>query len=77
MYRLGQSSLPTEGIGPVVNIWTREVNDIRDGLLADLESHPRMQILAAGLILIALLASPILTLFLGSLGLLVWSSRGS
>ncbi|MGZ3318790.1 MAG: ABC transporter ATP-binding protein, partial [Isosphaeraceae bacterium] len=31
MYRLGQSSLPTEGIGPVVNIWTREVNDIRDG----------------------------------------------
>jgi ABC-type multidrug transport system fused ATPase/permease subunit len=72
MYRLGQSSLPTEGIGPVVNIWTREVNDVRDGLLADLDATPRMQILAAGLILIALLASPILTLFLGSLGLLVW-----
>jgi ABC-type multidrug transport system fused ATPase/permease subunit len=72
MYRLGQSSLPTEGTGPVVNIWTREVNDVRDGLLADLDATPRMQILAAGLILIALLASPILTLFLGSLGLLVW-----
>ena len=71
MYRLGQSSLPTEGIGPVVNIWTREVNDIRDGVLADLGHTPRMQILAVGLILIALLASPILTLFLGSLGLLV------
>ena len=71
MYRLGQSSLPTEGIGPVVNIWTREVNDIRDGLLADLGHTPRMQILAAGLILIALLVSPILTIFLGSLGLLV------
>ncbi len=71
MYRLGQSSLPTEGIGPVVNIWTREVNDIRDGVVADLGHTPRMQILAVGLILIALLASPILTLFLGSLGLLV------
>ena len=42
MYRLGQSSLPTEGIGPVVNIWTREVNDVRDGLLADLDVIPRM-----------------------------------
>jgi len=72
MYRLGQSSLPTEGIGPVVNIWTREVNDVRDGLLADLEVTPRMQVLAAGLVLIALFASPLLTLFLASLGLLVW-----
>jgi ABC-type multidrug transport system fused ATPase/permease subunit len=72
MYRLGQSSLPTEGIGPVVNIWTREVNDVRDGLLADLDVTPRMQILAAGLILLALIASPILTIFLSSLGLLVW-----
>jgi ABC-type multidrug transport system fused ATPase/permease subunit len=72
MYRLGQSSLPTEGIGPVVNIWTREVNDIRDGLLADLDVTPRMHVLGIGLILIALIASPILTLFLGSLGLLVW-----
>ncbi len=71
MYRLGQSSLPTEGIGPVVNIWTREVNDIRDGLFADLRFTPGMQILAIGLILIALLTSPILTIFLGSLGLLV------
>ena len=46
MYRLGQSSLPTEGIGPVINLWTREVNDIRDGLIADLDvdaadSRPR------------------------------------
>ena len=31
MYRLGQSSLPTEGVGPVVNLFTREVNDVRDG----------------------------------------------
>jgi ABC-type multidrug transport system fused ATPase/permease subunit len=72
MYRLGQSSLPTEGIGPVVNIWTREVNDIRDGLLADLDNTPRMQILGVGLILIALLTGPLLTVFLGTLGILVW-----
>ena len=32
MYRLGQSSLATEGTGPIVNLMTREVNDIRDGL---------------------------------------------
>ena len=43
-----------------------------DGLFADLDVTPRMHVLGIGLILIALLASPILTLFLGSLGLLVW-----
>ena len=72
MYRLGQSSLPTEGIGPVINLWTREVNDIRDGLIADLDLTPRIQVLAAGLLVIALLVSPLLTTFLASLGLLVW-----
>jgi ABC-type multidrug transport system fused ATPase/permease subunit len=72
MYRLGQSSLPTEGVGPVVNIWTREVNDVRQGLLADLDAIPRVQVLGVGLILIAVLTSPILTVALGSLGLLVW-----
>ena len=77
MYRLGQSSLPTEGIGPVVNIWTREVNDIRDGLIADLDVTPRMQVLAAGLILIALLASPILTIFLARWASWSGSPRGS
>jgi ABC-type multidrug transport system fused ATPase/permease subunit len=71
MYRLGQSSLPTEGVGPVVNLWTREVNDIRDGLITDLAFNPRMWILGAGLSLFALLTSPILALFLASLGLLV------
>ncbi len=72
MYRLGQSSLPTEGTGPVINLWTREVNDIRDGLVDDLDVTPRTQILAAGLLLMALVVSPILTVFLGSFGLLVW-----
>ena len=72
MYRLGQSSLPTEGVGPVINLWTREVNDIRDGLIADLDVTPRIHVLAAGLLVIALLVSPLLTVFLASLGLLVW-----
>ena len=72
MYRLGQSSLPTEGVGPVINLWTREVNDIRDGVIADLDATPRLQVLAAGLLIIALLVSPILTVFLASLGILVW-----
>jgi ABC-type multidrug transport system fused ATPase/permease subunit len=72
MYRLGQSSLPTEGIGPVVNLWTREVNDIRDGVFADFDVTPRVQVLFAGLLIMAVLVSPILTVFLGSLGLLVW-----
>ena len=72
MYRLGQSSLPTEGVGPVINLWTREVNDVRDGLFADLDNTPRLQILAGGLLVVALLVSPILTVFLASVGLLVW-----
>jgi ATP-binding cassette, subfamily B, bacterial len=72
MYRLGQSSLPTEGIGPVINLWTREVNDVRDGLVTDLDLTPRIQVLAVGLLVIALLVSPLLTTFLASLGLFVW-----
>jgi ATP-binding cassette, subfamily B, bacterial len=72
MYRLGQSALPTEGVGPVINLWTREVNDIRDGLMADLEATPRLHVLAGGLLIIALLVSPVLTIFLTSLGILVW-----
>jgi ABC-type multidrug transport system fused ATPase/permease subunit len=72
MYRLGQSSLPTEGVGPVVNLLTREVNDIRDGLAAELDRRFRSPLLAVGLLLFALGISWVLTLFLASLGVLVW-----
>jgi ABC-type multidrug transport system fused ATPase/permease subunit len=72
MYRLGQSSLPTEGTGPVVNLITREVNDVRDGLFTDLLFGYRVPVLAAGLLLTVFCLSPVLTLFLGSLGALVW-----
>ena len=68
MYRLGQSSLPTEGTGPVVNLLTREVNDVRDGLFAELDGSFRLPVLAAGLVAIALFLSPVLTVFLASLG---------
>jgi len=71
MYRLGQSSLPTEGVAPIANLWTREVDDVRDALLADFDAVPRMIILGVGLAALALLVSPVLTLFLVSLGLLV------
>jgi ATP-binding cassette subfamily B protein len=75
MYRLGQSSLPTEGTGPVINIITREVNDIRDALFADLDRGYRMPILAIGLVVIALAISWPLAIFLATLGLLVgWAT---
>ena len=72
MYRLGQSSLPTEGTGPVVNLITREVNDLRDSLFAEMEDSVRLPVLAAGLLLYAFGLSWVLTLFLGALGILVW-----
>jgi ABC-type multidrug transport system fused ATPase/permease subunit len=72
MYRLGQSSMPTEGTGPAVNLLTREVNDVRDGLFAELDYEYRMPVLAVGLAAIALFLSPTLTVFLASLGALVW-----
>jgi ATP-binding cassette, subfamily B, bacterial len=72
MYRLGQSSLPTEGTGPVVNLFTREVNDVRDGLFQLLDVGWRMPLLAFGLFCFVLLVSWRSTVFLVSLGALVW-----
>lgn len=71
MYRLGQSALPTEGTGPVVNLFTREVNEVRDGLFIDLDRTWRLPILAIGLLGVALLISLRLTVFLASLGAMV------
>ena len=72
MYRLGQSSLPTEGIGPVVNLFTREVNDVREGLFTELDFHPRIAVLVVGCVVFSLLVSWPLTLFLAALGGLTW-----
>jgi len=71
-YRLGQSALPTEGTGPILNLLTREVNDVRDGLFAEFNDAYRLPVLAAGLLLYALCLSWVLTLFLIALGILVY-----
>ncbi len=76
MYRLGESSLPAEGTGPVLNLFTREVNDIRDGLAADLDHALRVPVLIAGLVLIALATSWQWSIFLLSMGGLVWFLYG-
>jgi hypothetical protein len=73
MYRLGQSALPSEGIGPVVNLWTREVNDVRDAVFADLAIVPKVHFLSIGMALAAFALSPVLTFFLASLAPVSWS----
>jgi len=72
MYRQGQSSLPTEGVGPVVNLFTREVNDVRLGLFNELDLAYRIPILVVGLLLISLGIAALPTIFQASLGGLVW-----
>ncbi len=72
LYRLGQSSLPSEGTGPVMNLFTREVNDIREGLAEELGRLYRVPVLFAGLLIIALVISVPTTLFLATLGGLTW-----
>jgi len=72
MYRLGQSSLPSEGTGPVLNLFTREVNDIRDGLAVGLADGLRVPVLVAGLLALAMVISWSSTVALVSLGALGW-----
>jgi ATP-binding cassette subfamily B protein len=72
LYRLGQSSLPSEGTGSVMNLFTREVNDIREGLAADLNDRFRVPVLIAGLILLAVSIHLPTTVFLATLGGLTW-----
>jgi ABC-type multidrug transport system fused ATPase/permease subunit len=76
MYRLGQSSLPSEGTGPVAGLFTREVNDIRDGLIARLDIGSRMPILAIGFVLLLVLVSWRSTIFLAAVGALTWIVAG-
>ena len=71
LYRLGQSALPSQGMGPVVTTFTRDVNEIRDAVRADLERSWAAPTLIAGLVLAALMASWSLTLTVLSLTALV------
>jgi ABC-type multidrug transport system fused ATPase/permease subunit len=72
VYRRGQSALPTEGIGPVLDLFTRDVNEVRDGLLADIDFKARMWVLAVGLALVGFLISVNLSIFIIALGAFVW-----
>ena len=71
MYRLGQSAMPTQGIGPFIGMFTREVTAVRDGLRADLERSWSAPAMAAGLLIAALLASWPLTVTILALAAIV------
>jgi ABC-type multidrug transport system fused ATPase/permease subunit len=70
-YRLGQSSLPAQGLGPVVTLFSRDVNEVRDGLFAELLHGVLAPILAIGLVGMSLFLSPSLTIFVLTLAGLV------
>jgi ABC-type multidrug transport system fused ATPase/permease subunit len=72
MYRLGLSSLPSEGTGPVAGLFTRETNDVRDGLMTRLDVGSRMPTLAVGLAFLILIVSWRSTVFLAAVGVLTW-----
>ena len=69
MYRLGRSSLPSEGIGQIINLWTREVNDIRRRPdRSDLDTTPQFTFWRWGWRgLRCWSPTPLLTVFLASL----------
>ena len=71
MYRLGESSLPGDGTGPILSLFTREVNDVRDGVIADLTAIPQVPVLFAGLLLFALGISWSASVALVTLGVLL------
>ncbi len=70
-YRLGQSALPSQGMGPVVTMFARDVEEIGEGVHADLERSWGSPVLAIGLVSIALAVSWPLTLMVLSLASLV------
>lgn len=76
IYRLGQSALPGEGTGPAVDLFTREVNDVRDGMIAEVDHSLRTPILAAGLLALGFFVSWPVTLFLVAMaGLAIFAAR--
>ncbi len=76
VYRLGQASLPGEGTGPAVDLFTREVNDVRDGLMAEVQHSWRAPILALSLLATGLFISWPVTIFLVALaGLAIVASK--
>ncbi len=70
-YRLGESALPTEGAGSVVPLFTDQIDQVRDGLQAELITTWYAPVLAAGLLVMALFLAPVQAVFLASLAGLV------
>ncbi|WP_152054104.1 ABC transporter ATP-binding protein [Tautonia marina] len=64
MYRFGQSSLPTEGMGPTIELFSQQVDDLRDGFRVGLDQRWRLPVTLAGLTLLGLAVGGWLTLFL-------------
>jgi ABC-type multidrug transport system fused ATPase/permease subunit len=76
LYRLGQSALPNQGVGPVLDLFTYEVNDVRQALADDVDRTVRLPVLAVGAGLVALAVSWPLTVFFGALiGVAVLAAR--
>ena len=76
MYRLGQSAMPTQGIGPIIGMFTREVNAVRDGLRDDFERSWSAPALAVGLLIASLLVSwPLTVTILSLAGIVVLTAR--
>ena len=71
MYRFGHSALPTEGMGPIVDLFTEDVDAIRDGFRAGLDRRWRLSATLLGLVVLALLLGGWLTLFLLVLGVIL------
>lgn len=71
MYRLGESSLPNQGVGPILQIFTRDVSEIRTGQLAHLDASARLPVYVMGLLVTAVLVAPIAAIFLISIGFLI------
>ncbi len=57
MYRLGLSALPTEGLGPIVDLFTREVDMVRDGIRAGLRGRWRWPVSVGALLILILMLS--------------------
>lgn len=76
LYRVGQSALPSEGIEPVIDLFSRSVGDLAEGIRADVRSTYSAPAMAGALAVLALLVCWPLALALGALAILTaWASQ--
>jgi ABC-type multidrug transport system fused ATPase/permease subunit len=72
MYRLGQSALPGQGIEPIIDLFTRSVDDLENGFRADLRDGTGTPALIVVLLLVPLIIHWPLALALISLTILTY-----